>query len=112
MINNVVAGEGGRKLLRGGTDPGDVWSSSRVIAVTRDQLSGQRELVFCRASQLRVGRGSWGLVSSVPTKSGIVHLCLAFGHLDPANMSPCPFTHRQGSVSLSRQHAALKIGSA
>lgn len=61
---------------------------------------------------VEVGGGSWVLVSSVPTESGIVHLCLSVGHLDPANISPCPFTHRQGSVSLSRQHAALKIGSA
>ena len=110
MINNVVAGEGGRKLLQGRADPWDVWGSSGVIGAMRDQLSGQRELVLHRALHL-VGWG-WELVSSVPTESGIVHLCLSVGHLDPANISPCPFTHRQGSVSLSRQHAALKIGSA
>lgn len=75
MINNVVAGEGGRKLLRGGADPWDVWGSHRVIRVRRDQLLGQRELVLRQALQLRLNGCVLGLVSSVPTESGIVDLC-------------------------------------
>lgn len=112
MITNVLAGGGGITPLCSGADPWDVWGSGRVIGVTRDQPSGQRELVLLQALQLRVGGLSWWLVSSVPSESEIVHLCLAVGHLDPANVSPCPFNHRQGSVSLSRQHAVLEIGSA
>lgn len=75
MINNVVAGEGGRKLLRGGADPWDVWGSHRVIRVRRNQLSGQRELVLHQALQLRLNGRVLGLVSSVPTESGIVDSC-------------------------------------